>query len=761
MRECNRSSGMWTPLAMVTYPISLVVLFAFVLDAQTLEHPTVRVVVATHGIAPDRFNVIVQSKSRGEPLRRWKATSRDHELLLELPTETPLLLSCEGQEAWCPQVELHATDNRQITLDVFPGAVVKATVKPTGVNLPPQVSILGLWRPASGGESDTVRFSVAASIGSDGTAVWKVPAGRLDLRISAPGSAPVYRFGVAATHSTEVIPPIVLLSGGSLSGHIRDVSTGRAIAGAHLALLSADRAGMRPSRLDGERKRLYQSEARADERGFYQFAGMAPGRYWLAAEVENHASTEQIVEIAKDAETFLDDLWLESYRRLDVQVRPPVDPSGRPWTIRVRTMRANTSGDESTWITRRTVSGVARFDRLPASTHQLEILSGEGDVLHDSIYPLPPIEQPLVIELESIAVEGRLRKGDTPVAETRVTLSTGHGDNVSCLTNSDGRFRGRLARLPDGPLFIEVLDGSGDLTAAVTAKNVTVVGKVVKVDVDLGEATISGEVVTGNGHRVEGARVVAMRLEPTESATAHGRSDLDGRFELVGLLPGRYRVDAVDTKTRARSEPQYVDVSYGGVQEIALLLAEPRGLEIQLLSSAGVPVGQAQLSVVTPSALRFITRSDAAGLATVNVPPQVQVILLTVFAPSQMLWSTCEPIGESNRLTVVLPAGPTGTLRLPGFPAVSKEDYSSLFIVTPAGGVLGANDLALWRRVTYSSEKVTEASGVAPGEYRLVRWNGMELAGLVSGACYGSLPPGSFATLPAGGTLTLEGLVSK
>ncbi len=124
------------------------------------------------------------------------------------------------------------------------------------------------------------------------------------------------------------------------------------------------------------------------------------------------------------------------------------------------------------------------------------------------------------------------------------------------------------------------------------------------------EAVVSGRVVAdSDGHPIAGAlvRAKAWRETPDRPADTSTLTDRDGRFQLAGLAPDRYNVDAVGDG--AMSEHVTVVAKVGGGNEL-VLHAVAQGRIVGHITSRGEPVAGAHVAAVRTNPHHY---SDAAA----------------------------------------------------------------------------------------------------------------------------------------------------
>jgi hypothetical protein len=147
------------------------------------------------------------------------------------------------------------------------------------------------------------------------------------------------------------------------------------------------------------------------------------------------------VEVVADVETYLEDIWLQPYRTLDIALVPPLDPEGGSWKVGIRSLPARLRHDTQAWAwSSASAEGRVAFSRVTWDSYEVEVQTASGDVLMSDVHPLPP-EGPLVLKVPLTEIEGRLHRGDAPVPHAHLTVSSGAADAVSFRTNEVQSYR--------------------------------------------------------------------------------------------------------------------------------------------------------------------------------------------------------------------------------------------------------------------------------------------------------------------------------
>ena len=159
-----------------------------------------------------------------------------------------------------------------------------------------------------------------------------VPATPLDVRLAVNGFAPRYYWSVEPSHLGDV----ALARGGSLSGTIRFDGDAPPLNTVALELKPVAAPPMNEGCSTAETRLASRDLAvRPNERGFFQFAQLEPGRYTLIAKKEGWSRARRTdLEVRDGEETALPQpVVIEPLAEVDVFIQPALDPYGKPWQV--------------------------------------------------------------------------------------------------------------------------------------------------------------------------------------------------------------------------------------------------------------------------------------------------------------------------------------------------------------------------------------------------------------------------------------------
>jgi hypothetical protein len=201
---------------------------------------------------------------------------------------------------------------------------------------------------------------------------------------------------------------------------------------------------------------------------------------------------------------------------------------------------------------------------------------------------------PLRIEVQSaLEIAGRVVRADgTPAAGASVAAVQERpgGGSSSMGTTADALGRFRLRGLPPGPVTVVATLG----VVGRAEREMTVTGGVAEIELMLEPTTaVSGRVVAADGSPAGRGHAALER----EGGTLHVAVDELGRFEIVGLEEGTYRLVAEVRGVGRGAHPEPVEVRLGQpVEGLVVRLAEGARVVGRVTGLAATDLGQVELS---------------------------------------------------------------------------------------------------------------------------------------------------------------------
>ncbi len=690
----------------------------------------VRFVARVHGIAP---------KSWVLHLRRADALDGEARRLpgtgvwdTWLPTGSLWEASLEAPGFWSEPRTLAAQPGTVVYLDAWP--VGELVVPLRGAARPE--AIMAVFRSVPG-VTHGLSGNQPCRLG-ERTIHCTLPATTLDVSLKIPGFASEPFWGVTvgpAATTLETGRP--LRPGASVSGFVD--ARGGDPAATEVVLVPVE--ARTTTRLFGGPRRV-----RANPRGYFQFAGVAPGRYRLAAEAPpDLAGAAGIFTVEERAETELvRPLALAPLASLLVRVLPPLSPSGRGWRVRLAALGATGNVREADADARGEVS----FAKVLAGDWTVQVVDpGNGRTVWHERAVRSPEETQVTIELDLVAVEGDVTHRDRPLEAGIRFADPRQAAHVAFAADEEGRFAGYLPT--PGRWDVAVMGRREQVfwTGQVDVPRPRA-GEPVPIHLRVEGREVRGVVVNQDDSPRGGARV---EVEPASGACLPhpgAVTDRDGRFVLAGLPNGNYAVRARDGGRASEPLPLLLsENSQPG--ELRLVLADActlRGYVVgELGPLAGAPV---EANTLVPLAAPPLSHTDDNGRFQFTLGPGASMVSVVAFPPHGSLAVACTELPREGEL-VVRSRSLAGSLELIGI--VGERGSPPPLVTFHQGCPIHLHTLQRWMRHMgdrFAEEDRWRFHNLPPGRWDVCPWPGWtgQPTG-VSGCPGGLLPPGCLLTL--------------
>lgn len=571
-----------------------------------------------------------------------------------LPPATWWRIEAEIPGYWAREAVV-AADGGETSLRLFPlGEVRVGTAVPRGEAAPGELTVH--FVPAARGillgpgktppeRQDALRGEVACRGAAASGWSCELPAGEVDLRFHAPGFASEFFWKVRVPpRETADLGRLALVPGAALLGRLELPS----IAELDPANVEVELAAETFDSLDPRTRRLGRTAA-LGEGGLFQFRDLAPGVYRLTARAEGWAPAERTsIEVRAGLETEL--IWPLELRRpaaVEICLDPPVPPGVRrpvdTWEVRLHPQTT-----ELRQPPHGSVDGEGCWRRPDVQPGWYRLTVGDGRRSHwlERSVSIPSGDFRLDLELPLVAVEGSITRGGRPV-RARLTferLRPAGGEQPAEIrrlvfySDPDGLFSGALTE--EGRWWVKVAFGGGRTEQLLEAVEVEKPERgPFRIELEVPETRLAGRVVNEDGEGIARVMVLAHRLpvDPEAGSAAGSRTDAgaDGRFELEGLAPGRYRVSAFTAGASATAEVEVEELAEP--PEVELLIEEGGELAGQVVSARGPVIGARIFAHPHLERPRSIAEqsviSDVRGEFTLAVPADAISFRLLVFPP--------------------------------------------------------------------------------------------------------------------------------
>lgn len=666
--------------------------------------------------------ILTPSERQGEPIRIPVSSAAP--TATRLPPGSKWEVAPDFPGFWGPRKPLTVGSPHQetrLTLDLWAMGKVSGVLKvrEKGQTLPRTVLVKTLAAPAFAKRLPAPKGAMDCPVDEKGSWTCSLPAAVFDLVISAEGFVPHYRWAVEIPAGKErSLGNLELERGASVAGWLA-VEEGPIEPGCVVRLSPWAPGGADPATAASAEQKAHEAAVRRD--GFFQLKGLPAGVYLLEARQPGFSPARIApLRVALQAETFVEEpIVLRRPLALSIEVSPPLDWLGHPWTARV--VRTEESGGRPNPVAFEGAVGESGALRIPDQTpglFRVSILDSLGNGLATSEVSLSADSPPLRIEVDLVTLEGTLRLGQEPLSATLWFGGRSGAVRVNMASDEEGRFHGVLPRGGDWKVDVEASEPRLRTTCRVDVSP-NRAGQAT-LDIGLPDTKIFGNVLDEHGKPVPAANVTFM----SERVETFEVSDALGGFELRGLPEGTaWLAASKEGRGSARVDANLVDGR--AIGPIQLRFLPMRRLSGKILSPAG-PVPGAQVTVVAtvPPVGGGIVMSEPDGSFEIELPEIVQRINAVVAAPGFALRAFEAAAGAPVSFPVSADEGDL-EIRM----ALSTEELArrDLRVAVYQNGLeLLPNTLREWSQQrgrpwpgSLSNPVALRIPGLAPGDYRI------------------------------------------
>lgn len=593
--------------------------------------------------------VTIYWKVRGieEPQRQETSVRLPGDTQLAVPVNSFVDLRFEAPGLWAPPTTLfvaRAGAERSVTLR--PTGTLVATVRPPPGHDPPAALAVRLRSAPDALHPLEAEYDLSCPI-AEAELRCEVPSGRLDLRLRARGFVSVHHWGVqVSVHEALDLGAIRLRPGASVVGWV--TSAAETFEPSKVFLELEPRALGRASRNDLKRRKALHLQATANDRGFFQFAGVAPGSYELTARHEDLAPARIApVEVREGVELELPAMDLQPPHTLEVTLRPLRDPFRRPWVLKLYREGSLPHHEEIVTEGGLNGDGVFRATDLEPGRHRLKVLDSQGSVWHAEEIEVSERTTSHEVVLPYDRLEARVTLADEPLIGATVYFGRRSGSQrLIRRTDEEGKIYIFLPRRDSWTADIE-----HDALHLVTRIEGIVVEREpeepwAKAEIEVPDTRAFGQVVDEFGQPLPRASVDAIGPASDGRSFSHRvRAEGDeARFEIRGFAPGIWKLEG-SARPDLGAPPFFakeveVEVEEGSpVGPLLLVAKQEQKVSGRVTGPTGDGVPGALVVVgleqgadqVTRSVRKIVTSVD--GTFEVPVPSRIGAVQLSVFPP--------------------------------------------------------------------------------------------------------------------------------
>lgn len=614
-------------------------------------------------------------------------------------------VSATATGCWSETVSLPAGSSRPpaVTIGVWPAAKLSGRIAvPRGEPSPSSAELQIETLPRA--STALARTTVACDVLRD-RFTCLVPRLPLDVRLSFPGFAPHYAWGVSSPQELGVM---ALERGASLAGVVAfDARESPAPESVEIEVVPEVLGDV--ERHAEQRLARRATVIRPNARGFFQVRALEPGSYRIVAR-RPEWSTARLhdIRVEEERETVLEPIVIFPLAATEVHIEPPRDPRNRPWTVQLRGREGLTRSSAEVASVEADESGVARLPEVESATYLLNVLSGDGVRFAHQVVQIRPFMAPIAIRTTAVELRGRVTMAGEPVPSRLDFQNSDIGGPVGTRTDQHAVFRAILA-------------GEGTWRARVTPEDhgETMVDVAVRradgkrfawADIRLPAGRVQGRMVDRNGRPATGF----IRLVREKRVAASAAVTEDGAFSFVGLEPGEVEIVA-DGRAKGRATVPH-RVIEGDTAEVTVRIEQAPEIRGWVVTTAGRPVAAAMIQYCTGFGCRDVN-SGPSGEFIIPLFGKGEMDLI-VIAPGHPIRFLSVPAGDAEDVPVeIVVGGAYGLLdirmaRMPPMVFLRRRGFSRFF-VAPLPGVV--------HRPRGNPERDPDSVGpiyeVEPGEY--------------------------------------------
>lgn len=599
-------------------------------------------------VAPESA-IVLRSTETPEPgaelVERRVPWAGESQVEVELPPRSVWSVQVESGGLWAPEAVVMVGAGEAPTVVAFPlwrTRLLTGTVKTKdrAAAVPAVLSNRFDISDESTPGAGSVHGTATCPVSEAGEFHCEAPAARLDVKLSARGFIPHYRWGLDLTETTRSLGTLTLEAGASLVGWI-EAEVGRLDPQQVEIELSPWQAVRHDPRL-GEQLARTRYVARPNERGFFQLDGLRAGAYLLEARHPDYAATRVFpLDVLPEAEIALQaPVVLRPPLTLTIQLDPPLDWLGTPWAVRVLRGAAGSSSFEvePTYQGVATTQGSLVLPGQAPGRYSIQVSDARGNVFWSD--PAVRIETEndadLYVPLDLVAIVGTVTLGDEPLA-AHLAFGGEHGSlHTRVESDEEGAFSGVLPHA--GTWQVEVVEGEQGLHTVLRIEVPETGDSPRRVEIRIPDTLVYGTVVDSVGRPVAGATVLAG----TGGDSVQVGTDSRGRFEVLGMIPGEMALMARGRTADGVQSSSKVSVTVAEeipAGPVELRLKKLRELTGQVISERGPVPGAAVVILPPPGVGGFgaSSQTDLTGNFRVEVPEAASRFQILVMPPGHAL----------------------------------------------------------------------------------------------------------------------------
>jgi hypothetical protein len=457
----------------------------------------------------------------------------------------------------------------------------------------------------------------------------RVPGGTLDVAVRAQGYVTVYRWAVGAMPGQSVdAGTIELRRGASLTGYVlRPKRQPDAKLDQIKITLEELRASTDP---DVSRATLRHLTTEANARGFFHFIA-APGSYQIQARAGSLISDSVDVRVIDGREAELrEPLLLAPMRKLTVNITPPVDPFGKPWTAELQKVDRN---GVVVFSSKNAIAetGLWNKEGLTPGHYRMLIRRTPVDAWYAADVDIAS-DTTLSVDIPLTRVTGTATLAGKPLVALLWFGGKQGEPRVGVRTRPDGTFRAILPEKAGDSWTVDVVSQQPYIDRTLDDVKLRHHDDgTSSADIELPGNTIAGEVVDTDG-RIQDHAII--NVTAAGGVQQQILSD-SGTFSVTGLAPGRVALRA-ETQHGETESPVEVDVSDSNeLTLVRLTIKHSQALAGIVRSSFGPLAGATVTALPINFQYRLFSQYpvDEEGKFRIVLPPRTSEVFFAAAAP--------------------------------------------------------------------------------------------------------------------------------
>lgn len=441
----------------------------------------------------------------------------------------------------------------------------------------------------------------------------------LDVQVRSAGFVPEYIWNVKGNVSS--LGSFRLRTGASISGFV--VVGGGPARDCEVSLLTAEGALLRGS---GGSQRDVRERTTPNSRGFFQLAGVPPGRYLVAADCQGVGRATASARVAAGVEShFIRPLAPDRGGELRIRLEPPLAPSGRPWLLSIgydvsagATLFHGAAGTDGVW--RR--SGVA------AGRYRARVSDG-ADRWETHSFEFGASTREIAIEVPVAIVQGQVLWGSSAL-KAELALGGKYGERrVVTGTDDEGHFEAHVPEALAATASWVVAVRSEEAGVDTTLHGVKAEGGFLKIVVP--KTKVAGRLVGAAPTDLKGAIVHLVSESTAQSISRLGK---DGAFAFLGVAEGEYALFG-ESDDKLTERLRVLVMKDGQVSGLVLRLRPSVRAKVRVLTPEGTPVPGAVVGLFprqAPDAGGMQEITNLEGEADFGLLPEWDAVVLNVAA---------------------------------------------------------------------------------------------------------------------------------